>query len=86
MMLLQESELKITYLVVILQHFGILAGQYCVLAGLNNMSFDSLEFWDIGSDTPTLMNSQQHSNVTHLFWDPTGMSVKEYMSLYSLRG
>lgn len=50
-------------------------GQYCVLAGLNNMSFDSLEFWDIGSDTPTLMNSQQHSNVTHLFWDPTGRYV-----------
>jgi len=51
-------------------------GQYCVLAGLNNISFDGvLEFWDIGSDTPTLMNEANHFMVTNIAWDPTGRYV-----------
>jgi len=51
-------------------------GQYCVLAGLNNFAFDGvLEFWDIGSDTPTMMEAGEHFMVTHLAWDPTGRYV-----------
>jgi len=51
-------------------------GQYCVLAGLNNISFDGvLEFWDIGSDAPTLMNEAHHFMVTNIAWDPTGRYV-----------
>ena len=51
-------------------------GQYCVLAGLNNISFDGvLEFWDIGGDAPTLMNEASHFMVTNITWDPTGRYV-----------
>jgi len=51
-------------------------GQYCVLAGLNNISFDGvLEFWDIGGDAPTLMNESNHFMVTNIAWDPTGRYV-----------
>ena len=51
-------------------------GQYCVLAGLNNISFDGvLEFWDIGGDAPTLMNEASHFMVTNIAWDPTGRYV-----------
>jgi len=51
-------------------------GQYCVLAGLNNLSFDGvLEFWDLGGDSPTLLNEACHFMVTNMAWDPTGRYV-----------
>lgn len=51
-------------------------GQYCVLAGLNNISFDGvLEFWDCGGDNPTLLSEQNHFMVTNIAWDPTGRYV-----------
>lgn len=40
------------------------------------MSFDGvLEFWDIGGETPTMMNEVTHFMVTNIAWDPTGRYV-----------
>lgn len=55
-------------------------GQFCVLAGLRNMS-GVLEFYD--SSDATLMNTVEHFMATDVEWDPTGRYVMSSVSWWA---